>query len=155
MDDLYQKATTREDFSARRMVQVAGIPTTTLWWLMRDEWQRRLESLPTPRERLTTLVWQFVETNPPLEQFTRKRIAALAGIQEHGIGPWFAELYRAAYLTVQQRQKALLPHSPPGINGRLIAGTWIDLDGNSWDLRSSGLRVLRRDQLQDDIATIA
>lgn len=155
MDDLYQKATTQEDFSARQIARTAGIPTSTFWRLMRHEWQRRLETLPTPRERVTSLVWQFVDTNPPLEQFTRKRIAAFAGIREHGIDFWFSQLYRAAYLTLRQHQEDLQRVPPPAINGRLITGTWIDLDSDSWDLRSAGLRVLKRDNLRNDIAEVA
>src|SRR5947199_398980 len=36
-----------------------------------------------------------------------------------------------------------------------IAGTWIDLDSDTWDLRPAGLRVLRRSKLRTDIAAIS
>src|SRR5947199_10825561 len=110
MDDQYQQANTREDFSAQRIADASGISTSVLFRLMREEWQKRFETLPTPRERVTRLVWQLVESNIPLDRFTRKHIYELVGQRLNGV-KWFYELYRAAYLALLQRHNA--QETPP------------------------------------------
>jgi integrase len=154
MDTLYRSAQTREDFSAQRIASRAGVSKAVFFRLLRKEWQQRFETLPTPRERVTALVWQLVENNTPLEHFSRKSITEMTGVGKDGYGGWFSDLYRAAYLALQQRHNE--QETPPqGSHLRHIAGTWIDLDSDMWDLRPAGLRILRNDKLRPDIAAIS
>jgi hypothetical protein len=155
MDEVYQSAQTQEDFSARQIARVARVPEATFFRLVREEWQRRMALLSSPRERITTLIWQLVEDNLPLEHFTRNYIAEQAGVSVRGIGRWFTELYRAAYLKLQQRQLQQVSTPPSSTSTHLASGIWIDLDENAWDLRSVGLRVLKKNDLRPDIAVIA
>ena len=156
MDELYQQAKTREDFAAERIARHAGIPVVTFVRLLKQDWSNLFVSLPTPREYMTTVVWELVEAHTPLHLFTRERIAKLSGVKSCPTDGWFYELYGDAYLALRQDLEKQTNPPPPGMsNGRLMNGAWIDLESDVWDLRSVGMRVLHKDQLRPDIAAVA
>ena len=154
MERVYAEAKTQEDFTMPKIAALVNIPPGVASHYIREEWQARRATLPTTEAKVLTALQSLVDANIPVSELTRQRVIELAAVNGAGTWPWFRELYLAA-----RRQLALHAHeqpnsTPASMNVREIPGGWIDLDGNSWDLRPAGKHLLQRERLRKDFADI-
>ncbi len=159
MDEIYQTAKIQTDFSARRIARRVGINHEIV--SRSEEFQRLRATLPTAQESVLAVIKAMVDANTPLADFTSEKILEAAGTA--GIYftdyKWFIEARQAAYLELVERQRQPVSVSalPPGGDYKLIAGTWVDLNSDCWNLQkvNKSWQQMRRDRLQEDFADIA
>ena len=158
MEEVYQQAKSQNDFTMERIADQTSVPIGVVRRLARDEILRRKATLPTSREKVMETLRTLVQENMPVNEFTREKICAVAGVSIQK-NKWFRQVHHAAYLELAKRQQQLALGSPPSDKGTWIsiAGRWVDLDSDRWDLRQAQGRgyILRKDRLRNDFADIA
>jgi integrase len=159
MNELHSYARSQHDFTMEGIASQVGVTLNVVRRLAREEFFRLKTTLPTSQDLVLEALKTLVEANTPVDELTREKISATAGVPIKS-RKWFRDAYRSAYLELVQRQQKQprAESNPPVIgNGVFIHERWVNLESDSWDLRgphSHGC-MLKRERLRGDFAEIA
>ncbi|MDQ3802757.1 MAG: site-specific integrase [Acidobacteriota bacterium] len=153
MNKLLKECKVQRQFTVDTIRGHVGLGKRRFLVVLGQEWRELKAKLPTEGERLAAAIDEIKNTATSLDELTLERAWERSGVTVSY--KWARDYLRAARLELSKRLNAQGPPPPEGENIRLFPGGAVNLDGDVWDLRAAGYRVLRRDRLRPDLAEVA
>ena len=158
LDEMYDSAIVRERFTIEQIICLmrgTGIWHSRFMRLAGEDWRRRRMQLPTVKEKVLATIKDLVARRIPAAELTHNLIFEAAGMRVN-IQGWFRDAVMSARRELLEHRASNDTAQPPeGVRALAIPGGWINLDADTWDLRSGASSHLKRKLLRNDIADIA
>lgn len=159
MDEVFKSSTVRENFTVPvilKRLEKTGIKIKRFMRLAGDDWRGRSKQLPALREKLLKSIDELVARRIPVEELSGSVIIRNAGLSSSP-GRWFWEAVRDARRKLVECQTANneVVQPPEGVNAMPLAGGWVDVDSDTWDLSTASGSIMKRSLLRGDFADIA
>ena len=98
---------------------------------------------------------ELIREGVTTRELTTELISRRAGVRPK-VCPWFWNLlYSSRQELLKIRTGDDIARPPDGVKALMLPGGWVDVESDTWDLRSGRGALLKRDFLRSDIADIA
>lgn len=153
IETAFQSANTQQDFTMRRIAELAGCTPLTVKKLARAQFDARHEALPDPDQRMLQAITRLVEAKILPQEFTWERVYKEAGTKHVKSRDKIVPAFEEGYTLLTQYHKQQERSRVSGAAYACIEDHWINVDEPEWYLPPLR-RTLRRDRLRPDIAAI-